>query len=241
MFQFHTLRGFILDLLFPTTCVRCDAYGAWLCSQCTRTLQAPGHQVCPVCRMQTNGSVCGRCSADTALNGVLISTPYENEVIQCAIHAMKYHYVTGLAQPLGQLLIRTLRGVDKQLACTILSNPCSTAVIPVPLHASRLAERGFNQAELLARIIAQEFRLHCNATSLVRTRATHAQAQLTRNERLTNVLNSFRVRLSFKKTIKNVILIDDVSTTLTTLNECAKVLKQAGVDSVWGLVLARGS
>lgn len=111
------------------------------------------------------------------------------------------------------------------------------AVIPVPLHPNRLRERGFNQAELLARPIASSFQAPLDAKALERIRHTEAQALLDRRLRLQNPVGAFRATDRWEGA--TLLLVDDVMTTGSTVSECAAVLRQAGASRVYVLVFAR--
>ena len=115
-------------------------------------------------------------------------------------------------------------------------------VVPVPLHYKRQKERGFNQAYLLAKQLTWLLRPNSKLTnSLLRSKNTKKQAKLSRVDRLKNLSEAFSLKQNQKIEGSNVILIDDVCTTGSTINECAKVLKKAGAKSVRGFVLARGT
>ena len=141
-----------------------------------------------------------------------------------AITRFKYGPVPELARTLGALLAAEARGrfdVD--------------AVVPVPLHPSRLVERGFNQAVLLARPVARALGVPLRARALVRTRPTERQAELDRSARLRNVAGAFRAR---RPIAGRILLVDDVRTTGATQNACAEALRAAGAPYVGCLVLA---
>jgi ComF family protein len=157
------------------------------------------------------------------------------------IHAYKYAGVRDLSEPLSALIINSLLLLDSAGLNTILEHLRGSTVIPVPLHRKRLLERGYNQASLLAAPIAKFLSGTVNESMLKRSRETEIQAKLKKKERKRNVQGAFTVRKAFKDTIKNVILVDDVTTTLSTLNECAGALKTAGCQKIWGIVIARGS
>ncbi len=142
-----------------------------------------------------------------------------------AITRFKYGPVPELARPLGELLAGEARrrGFDVDV------------VVPVPLHPSRLFERGFNQAALLARPVARALGVPLRARALARTRPTPHQAELDRSARLANVAGAFRAR---KPLLERVLLIDDVRTTGATQNACADALRAAGSRQVDWLVLA---
>jgi len=111
--------------------------------------------------------------------------------------------------------------------------------MPVPLHKKRLRLRGFNQALLLAHGVSLRFRIPLNYDNLVRTRYTRPQVELSGRERAENVRGAFDLIRSAEVCEKKILLIDDVFTTGATMNECAKVLKDAGAGSVTVLTLAR--
>jgi ComF family protein len=143
-----------------------------------------------------------------------------------AITRFKYGPVPELARPLGELLAS--EAAKRGLA------PVG-AVVPVPLHPTRLFERGFNQAALLARPVARALGVPLLARALERTRPTGNQAELDRAGRLCNVAGAFRAR---KEVRAPVLLVDDVRTTGATQNACAAALRAAGCPRVEWLVLA---
>jgi ComF family protein len=112
-------------------------------------------------------------------------------------------------------------------------------MIPVPLHPARLRTREFNQSLLLADQLGRYLALPVSATNLVRTAATDPQTTLTRQARLRNLRKAFAVRRPQDIAEKRILLVDDVFTTGTTLNECAKTLRKAGAGPVFALTLAR--
>jgi ComF family protein len=119
--------------------------------------------------------------------------------------------------------------------------------VPVPLHSKRLRERGFNQSELIAKGLARNIHIPSASKLLIRSKHTTPQATLKRAERLQNMKHAFALnqaiwgKVQETKTISSVLLIDDVSTTGTTLAACAEVLKKAGVKKIYGFVLAHGA
>jgi ComF family protein len=121
--------------------------------------------------------------------------------------------------------IRTIHAVD--------------VVMPIPLHRSRLHLRGFNQALLLAARIGEAFSMPVCFDNLFRTRPTRPQVELSGPDRVRNVAGAFSLARVDAVKNRSILLIDDVFTTGATINECAKVLKQAGATRVMALTLAR--
>ena len=142
-----------------------------------------------------------------------------------AITRFKYAPVPELARPLGELLAREMTRFEFDV----------DAVVPVPLHPSRLFERGFNQAALLAAPVARALRVPHLPRALERTRATEKQADLDRSARLRNVASAFRARA---RVPARILLVDDVRTTGATQNACGTALRAAGCTDVRCLVLA---
>ncbi len=146
-----------------------------------------------------------------------------------AVHQLKYRNLRALAVPLAKLLQDYL-----------ITNPVPAEVlVPVPLHRKRLRERGYNQSSLLARQLGKLVNLPVVDDCLMRQRHAPPQARTsTVKERQGNVTDAFTCR-DLRLRDKQVLLIDDVSTSGATLDACAAALKATGVTSVWGLVMAR--
>jgi ComF family protein len=146
-----------------------------------------------------------------------------------AIQKLKYHSRADLAPSLGSLLVRT---VDRD-------GLRGDLVVPVPLHPLRLAERGFNQAALLARVAARQLDMPFSTAALVRRRVTPPQAKTSAADRWRNVAGAFIVPRPARVAQRHILLVDDVATTGATLEACRRALRTAGAESVTGLVLAR--
>jgi ComF family protein len=151
-----------------------------------------------------------------------------------AIHAFKYekpHPRPELAAPLARYLVAVFAEPPwNRLAAAI------DAVVPVPLHAERLAERGYNQSELLAAAFSLRVGLPCQPGWLARTRATRQQVGLGPAERQTNVAGAFAAAPAVAG--RTLLLVDDVNTTGATLRACAAAAQAAGARTVYGLTLA---
>jgi ComF family protein len=150
-----------------------------------------------------------------------------------AIVRMKYESRPDLARPLGDLLWRALRPHARSLRGVV--------VVPVPLHVTRLVERGFNQSALLAgRLAAHAGYLEATFQpgALARTKATRQQAALDRPARVTNVAGAFRVRQPAALRGRTVLLVDDVTTTGATFDACEEALAGAGAADVHRIAVA---
>jgi ComF family protein len=160
----------------------------------------------------------------------MIGAYYEEGALKEAICAYKYKSIRALAEPLSDLLIDHLQKFP------LSSNP---VLMPVPLHKSRLRQRGFNQAGLLAEKVAKVFDFDYEENVLFRNRKTKPQVELSGRARHENIKDAFRCKNVEKIERRDILLVDDVCTTGSTLEECAKELKNSGAKRVWGLVLAR--
>jgi ComF family protein len=159
--------------------------------------------------------------------------------MKAAIHALKYERLHPSARGMGRMLAYAIA----QLASDA---PAQMLVIPVPLHRSRIADRGFNQARALAEYALQSLRkshphwqLTLATSTLLRHRATESQAGLTSRERRLNVRGAFKVSDPAAVKSKHLLLIDDILTTGATARSAAQTLLRAGAASVWVATLAR--
>lgn len=153
------------------------------------------------------------------------------------IHLLKYQQVRPAANVLGRMLAEAMADLEPGWA------PASVLVVPVPLFAGKLRHRGFNQAELIARV-ALKLRTaperYAIATDVLeRSRETQSQIGLTRHQRRENLRGAFRVTNREKVAGREILLVDDVFTTGTTASECARVLRRAGAARVWVATVAR--
>jgi ComF family protein len=136
--------------------------------------------------------------------------------------------------------MRTLEKIiTSYIDCLNSSFPCLDLVVPIPLHRKKLRERGFNQAELIAKVVAKHLQVRLTKGNLKRRKATITQTSLDREERRRNLREAFTVKNRDEFQAKNVLLVDDVYTTGATIKEAAKVLKEARVKDVYVFALAR--
>lgn len=180
---------------------------------------------------ESNTHICGGCLRKRPYFKSISAPFIYNEAISRAVHLFKYKGKRSISKSLGLLLAKFARRWWHW-------NRDNYLIMPVPLTPKKMRERGFNQSLILARYVAKEIGLPIDYLSLRKIKDTPPQSLLKKEEREKNVKNSFAVSNNSLKG-KKVILIDDVATTGTTLNECTKVLKKSGVKEVLCLVLAR--
>ena len=204
----------LLNLLFPPKCVACGVRGSWLCPDCMDQIEffEPPWQwmLDEISPLQDV-----RCAA--RLGGPLRE----------AIHSFKYEGLRALARTLGEVLYD----------CWDVEPWPVDVIVPVPLHPSRLRERGYNQSALLARELARHTGLPIAERVLLRISPTRPQVGLNVAERAENVRDAFRCRDESLRG-QQVLLVDDVLTTGATLRACAQALLQGKARAVWGLTLA---
>jgi ComF family protein len=152
------------------------------------------------------------------------------------VHMLKYGGVLPAAKVLGRMVAEAMVGLEPVLG------DGGIVVVPVPLHKSKLRQRGFNQAELIARS-ALKFcaakRFHLAANVLLRKRDTDSQIGMTSHQRRENMRGAFTVSRAQEVNGREVLLVDDVLTTGATAAECARVLLRAGASRVWVATAAR--
>jgi ComF family protein len=219
----------ILNLFFPQSCVLCGAQileRRWsaACPECWSKLEPVPAPFCLQCGMPAAAieTRCGECRRGDHAFDFARSLFLFNDAMRGIIHHLKYAGRISLAKPLGPPL----------RDCLVSQGFQAKLVVPVPLHRSRIRDRGFNQAELLARQLA----LPVNLRLLKRRKNTPSQTGLSRSQRTLNLSAAFEVRGQPPET---VLVVDDVLTTGSTLHEIAKTLKRAGARRVEVLTVAR--
>ena len=212
----------LLDLLLPPRCPGCGIEGAAPCAQCSRQLarrldEPAGVPIGLVAGLPAGLAQLEWCSA--------FSGP-----ARASLHALKYDGERRLVRPLAGLMAARWR----QVAIG------GQVLVPVPVHAQRRRERGFDQAELLAREVARQLGLPALA-ALHRSALTVAQHALGRQARASNVGRAFAVREQHAAAVRGrwIVVVDDVVTTGATMSACAQALRAAGAVAVSGLALAR--
>ncbi|MFZ5559226.1 MAG: ComF family protein [Patescibacteria group bacterium] len=232
----NKVKKFFLDLFFPKKCLGCNCPDTYLCRDCFNKIEITPNNTCFFCgKITWQGKICIGCAKENGLDRLIAATEYKNPVVQDLIKNFKYHYVQELTKPLSDLLIKTLESLN------FGTWNLDFIIIPVPLYKYRLHYRGFNQAELLAREVAEHFKLLLENDILKRKISTTPQAKIKDMEkRRTNLKEVFEISPESSVEGKIIILIDDVTTTGATLVEAAKILKKSGAQEVWGLVIAKG-
>jgi ComF family protein len=227
-----------LDLIFPKKCLGCGKTGGYFCSDCLNLISLDPARICPVCeRPALGGFTHPGCLSSYSLDGFTAVFAYRG-LIKKAIKKLKYKFVSDLASDLVELFL-SFCGEDK--AFSQFCQQEKVFFVPIPLHPSRLRWRGFNQAELLGKMIVQNLGLRFSPNLLLRIKKTKPQVDLTEEERRKNIQGAFKLSNNYPLSIIHspLIIFDDVWTSGATLREAAKVLKRNGAKKVWGLTMAR--
>jgi len=238
----------ILDFLFPKKCLGCGRTGSYFCSQCLNFVSPSSERICPVCeRPSIDGLTHPRCRSATSLDGLTSLFVYKG-LIKKAIIKLKYRFVSDLATDLVELLV-SFCGEDKTFSS--LCREKQFVLVPIPLHPRRERWRGFNQAELLGKMIAENLGINFSPDLLLRVKNTSPQIKLGEKERKINIKDAFSLNYSIAQLSgkarfcstglnhSNILLFDDVWTSGVTLKEACRTLKKSGAKMVWGLTLAK--
>lgn len=231
-------------VVFPAPCRLCattldTASRLPICRACLeelRPLSPPWCRKCgrPFASMlagQSSQPLCHACRRDVYAFDLARSYAVYNDPMVRAVTLLKYNALTPLADWFAGRLAELVASQAKLFAADV--------VVPVPLHPSRLRERGYNQAELLARPLARRLRLPLRSYLLVRTRPRPDRLKLTRRERWQTVRGAYAIRQGTRVDNLRVLLVDDVFTTGATLDACARALRRGGATTVLGLTIAR--
>jgi ComF family protein len=240
---------FILDLIFPIECLGCEQEGGYLCDACFKKLKFNDANFLSYALANLNA---------VQIDKIYIAGDYEDPILKKLIIKYKYNFMSSLGKILARFLIEFWKLQNEEIETLnfkITKPQKNFIVIPIPLSKKRLRWRGFNQAEIIAREFATDFNYELNL-DLTRIKYQRPQAELSETERLENIKTSFawkeekingdnlkgNLKDNLKESLKEktIILIDDVITTGATLNEAARVLKEAGAIEVYALVLAKG-
>jgi ComF family protein len=214
--------------LHPVPCIECGR------TDCEEANHSPKDARCPLCQ-RTNPS----------FERAVAYGSYEGE-LRDLIHLLKFQQVRPAADVLARMLAESIETLAQTIPVGESSSEFTSsriAVIPVPLHKRKKAQRGFNQAEVIARsalkLLSDPGRFELCAGILVRRRETGSQIGLTRHQRCENIRGAFAVNDPMRILDRDILLVDDVLTTDTTASECARVLIRAGAARVWVVTVAR--
>lgn len=218
-----------LDWLYPPQCGGCESLGRRWCARCQEKTERVVGRLCLQCgRPGTAGPICRQCQGAPPSYSSVRSWAYYRGPVRQAIRRLKYGGDIGLAEALAQPLLSLFAETGWQV----------DLVVPVPAGVARLTGRGYNQAALLAYPLALGSGLTYRPQALVRARETRTQVGLTQAERRLNVQGAFQAPPELVAH-RNILVVDDVTTSGATLEACATALLRGGAAQVYGLTLAQ--
>jgi ComF family protein len=234
----RTFFSVLFDFFLPHFCINCKKDGDLLCEECLNEIK--------FFTQKNRNVLMFNKGPNLYLDQLIYFADYNNTIIKKVIWSFKYDGYKQIGVIITKYFCEYLRN-SNFFNDSNLSSYCLTFV---PLHKSKLYERGFNQSEIIAKIIAQDFSIICCRDLILRIKKTSSQMTLNLIKRKANVKNAFILnkkvinKLFYKnkknrQKLKYIILVDDVYTTGQTMNECAKILKKHGFEKVIGLALAK--
>lgn len=229
VYRLYQLAWAGLDLLYPPHCCGCDKLGSRLCEECLLNIQQISESVCGYCgQVIDSPGICPACqTAPPALKALRAWSVFDGPMRK-AVHRLKYDRDLSLAELFSRYMIEFLQDLNWAI----------DLITPVPIGKARLAERGYNQAALLALPLALSSKIPYKPGALVKTRQTRSQVGLGIEQRRANVAGAFQANAAIVGS-KRVLIVDDVVTSGATMDACAIALRKSGADKVYGLALAR--
>ena len=214
-------KEFLLDLIFPKFCLGCKKEGSFLCEDCFSTLEI---------------STSHRKFKGKNLADLYFPVNYENFLVKKLIQNFKYPpLIKELKKELALIIVSHFLLLDKK------PNFSQFVLVPIPLSKKKLKCRGFNQAEEIGKELANFLKIPLISDCLIKIKETKDQVELSEKERKENVKGAFFTKNKEKILGENVLLVDDVFTTGSTMEEAARVLKEAGAKKIVGIVVAKAS
>lgn len=235
------IREFLLNLFFPKFCLGCRKEGIYLCDDCRAFLEVAEFDYClceqkPVRLTSPSQGKCQRCQ-NKNLSGLFFALSYkEKDLTKRLIYQFKYEpYLKDLSKTLASIIVEHFILVEKNTN-EVWEN---SVLIPVPLDKKKLKSRGYNQSEEIAKELSKVLHAPVISDCLIKIKHTSPQMELSKEEREKNLEGAFMVKNPSAIAQGKVFLVDDVYTTGSTMEQCARVLRDAGAKSVWGICIAR--
>jgi competence protein ComFC len=220
-----------LDLLYPPTCGGCGRAGYRWCQECQAAATLIQPPYCEICgQLLDRPAVCWNCRIHRPAFTELRSWAVHTGPVRNVLHKLKYQRDMSLGEILARQLVQVLENTGWQV----------DLVVPVPLGVARLRERGYNQASLVARPLALCCGLAYSAQVIRRVRETQSQVGLSIEQRRENVHGAFLAQPDWVVG-QSILVVDDVATSVATLDACAEALLTAGCGAVYGLTVSRAA
>ncbi len=231
--QLYRVKQYISDVLFPVFCLGCQREAEWVCRDCLLPIPPLLQTSCFSCDTPLrDNACCDVCRQERRVDVYWSLYSHQTSIISDLVEQLKYHGASDVVRAVSSLCEQNI--YVQSLIGSV------DGIVPVPLHPARFRERGFNQSQYIAESIGSVLHVPVLSSTLVRSRQTKQQARLSLEERKENVVDAFVCATSEGMVGKRILLVDDVLTTGSTVDACARVLMGAGAQSVRVLTLARG-
>ena len=235
------MLGAIINLFYPALCRACskkiNEFDRNICDDCAKKIKERLPPFCVKCGRQLKGDpesiyTCIDCRKDAPYFDQAWSACYYEGALKDLIHDFKYKKITSLSKDFTNLIINFMKKYNVGKDCQI--------IVSVPMHPDRLFKREINHSDILARDLGRSLKIPYSTNTLRKIKNTSLQSKLKRQERIKNLSSSFSLKDNSIIRDKNILLVDDLFTTGSTVNECSRVLKDAGARHVEVITLARG-
>ncbi|MBU3911140.1 MAG: ComF family protein [Candidatus Omnitrophica bacterium] len=237
------MLGILINLLYPASCQVCgiktNRWNENICADCLKNMRKRLPPFCRKCGRQMPGNpgsenICADCRNSAVYFDRALSAFHYDDSLKELVHSFKYNKATCMAKEFSDLITAFMKqhGIDREI----------DLILPIPMHPARLFKREVNPSDILAKNIARKLSVRYSGAFLKKIKNTRAQSKLSRHERIKNIKGSFFLTRhgAIETRQKNILLVDDLFTTGSTVNECARVLKKAGSGRVNVITLARG-
>lgn len=231
----------LINLFYPALCRACskkiNAFDRNICDDCAKKIKERFPPFCLKCGRQLRGglaliTICPDCKKEEPYFDRAWSACYYDGILKDLIHDFKYKKMTSLSADFTNLITNFMKkhsiGRDAQL------------ILSIPMHRNRLFKREINHSDILARALGKTLGISYSQNALKKIKDTSIQSRLKRHERIKNLRSSFSLKDTLIIRNKNIILVDDLFTTGSTVNECSRLLKNSGARYVEVITLARG-
>ena len=216
---------FILNIIYPPRCILCQEIipikNNYICKKCSYEDYLIKGNRCEKCSRQivnTSKKLCKDCeNQNHSYEKGFALFEYKGK-IKGALYRLKYAREKEVGKALGNLIVKYYKNEIK--------NSKIDLIIPVPIHPSKIRKRGYNQAQVIAKQISKDFKIPLRNDILIRIRNTRPQSKLSKKQRANNLVGAFSLNKPIDKSVKNILIIDDIYTTGSTIENCSKILKQ---------------
>ena len=235
------MLGALINLLYPAVCRGCykklDAFGRNICDDCARQIKQRLPPFCVKCGRQLKGDpelivMCRDCMEDEPYFDREWSACSYDGLLKTLIHDFKYKKITSLSKDFTGLIVNFMKKYNAAPDCQM--------IISIPMHPGRLFRREINHSDILAKDLGKSLGIPYSVNTLKKIKNTPTQSKLKRRERIKNLRSSFSLKNSSYIRDKNILLVDDLFTTGSTVNECSRLLKNSGAKHIEVITLARG-